>query len=218
MEFDRSPSELLWVNSKKWGPLDKSLLSFSYGYGKIQLVLPEKVKDQRQAGVIDLPGVKFLTGIMRGRFNPQDGNLYACGMSAWGTSQNMKGGEFYKLRYTGKPLSTPIGLSAEKDGIVLSFASKLDTSKTKNRTNFEVQTWELLRSHKYGSKRYNTKTLNISEVKISNDRKSVKLIIKNIARVDIMKITYKVKDVQGNLFEGKIQNTIHGLQKIKAIE
>jgi len=59
-------------------------VSFSYGYGKVQVVLSEKVNGQRQAGVIDLPGVKFLSGVMRGRFNPQDGNLYACGMSAWG--------------------------------------------------------------------------------------------------------------------------------------
>ncbi|MDO6604454.1 DUF6797 domain-containing protein [Arenibacter palladensis] len=212
MEFDRSPSELLWVNSKKWGPLNNSLLSFSYGYGKIQLVLHEKVKDQRQAGVVDLPGVKFLTGVMRGRFNPQDGDLYACGMSAWGTSQNMKGGEFYRLRYTGKPLSVPIALSAEKDGMVLTFAAELDTSKTENSSNFEVQTWELLRSHKYGSKRYNTKTLHISEIKVTEDGKKVKLLLPDIAPVDIMKITYKVTDLHGNELKGKVQNTVHHLK------
>ena len=213
MEFDRSPSELLWVDSKKWGPLNNSLLSFSYGYGKIQLVLPEKVKDQRQAGVVDLPGVKFLTGIMRGRFNPQDEQLYACGMSAWGTSQNMKGGEFYRLRHTGKPLSVPIALSAEEDGIVLSFHSNLDKSKSINIENFEVQTWQLLRTHLYGSKRHNTKTLTISEVKLLNSGKSVKLMLPNIEPVDVMKITYKVTDSQGSEFEGKLQNTIHNLKK-----
>ncbi|MCM4164712.1 MULTISPECIES: cytochrome c [unclassified Arenibacter] len=214
MEFDRSPSELLWVSSKKWGPLDKSLLSFSYGYGKIQLVLHEKVKNQRQAGIVDLPGVKFMTGVMRGRFNPEDGDLYACGMSAWGTSQNMRGGEFYRLRYTGKPLSTPVALGAEEDGIVLSFASELDASETENNNSFEVQTWELLRSHEYGSKRYNTKTLPVSEVKIGHDGKSVKLILPDIVPVDIMKITYKVIDVKGNVFEGEVQNTIHNLRKL----
>ncbi|RTE53909.1 hypothetical protein EHW67_08205 [Arenibacter aquaticus] len=214
MEFDRSPSELLWVDSEKWGPLNKSLLSFSYGYGKIQLVLHEKVGNQRQAGVVDLPGVKFMTGVMRGRFNQQDGNLYACGMSAWGTSQNMKGGEFYRLRYTGKPLSTPIDLSAEKDGIVLSFASKLDAAKSKVSTNFEVQTWELLRSRKYGSKRYNVKTLDISQLRIAENGKKLKLVLPDIAPVDVMKITYKVTDIHGNELQGKVQNTIHHLNEI----
>ncbi len=105
MEFDRSPSELLWVDSKQWGPLDGGLLSFSYGYGKIQLVLHEKINGQVQGGVIDLPGIKFLTGVMRGRFNPGDGQLYACGMSAWGTDQLLRGGGLYRVRYTGK---TPV--------------------------------------------------------------------------------------------------------------
>ncbi len=213
MEFDRSPSELLWVDSKKWGPLDGSLLSFSYGYGKIQLVLTEEVNGQKQAGVIDLPGVKFRSGVMRGRFNPADGQLYACGMSAWGTSQTMRGGDFYRLRYTGKPVSLPVKLGAEEDGITLSFASELDAEKSKAISNFEVQTWDLKRSRKYGSERYNTQTLVVSEVRISEDKKSVKLIIPGIKPIDVMTISYDVVDAKGNAFKGKVQNTIHHLRK-----
>lgn len=216
MEFDRSPSELLWVDSKKWGPLDGSLLSFSYGYGKVQLVLSEKVNGQRQAGVIDLPGVKFLSGVMRGRFNPADGNLYACGMSAWGTSQTMRGGEFYRLRYTNKPLSIPVGLSAEEDGVVLTFASELDLESIIDLENFEVQTWDLVRSSDYGSERYNTQTLKINDVLVSDDGKVIKLVLPEIKPVDVMTIAYKVKDVQGNEFTGKVQNTIHNLKKADA--
>ena len=119
MEFDRSPSELLWVDSDRWGPLKGSLLSFSYGFGKIQLVLHEKIKGQMQGGVVDLPGIKFLTGVMRGRFNPGDGQLYACGMSAWGTNQMLRGGGLYRIRYTGKPLTTPIHLKTTTSRIVI---------------------------------------------------------------------------------------------------
>ena len=214
MEFDRSPSELLWVNSKKWGPLDGSLLSFSYGYGKIQLVLPEEVNGQRQAGVIDLPGVKFLSGVMRGRFNPDDGHLYANGMSAWGTSQMMRGGELYRLRYTGKPLSVPVQLKAEEDGVSLTFVSKLDASSIEDQSNFEVQTWDLLRSSNYGSERYNIQTLEISDLIISEDGKTIKLELPEIKPVDVMTIAYKVRDIEGNVFTGKIQNTIHNLTKV----
>ncbi len=32
--FDRSPAELLWVDSPRWKPIDGSLLNLSYGYGK----------------------------------------------------------------------------------------------------------------------------------------------------------------------------------------
>ncbi len=213
MEFDRSPSELLWVDSKKWGSLNGKLLSFSYGFGKIQLVLNEEVNGQRQGGVIDLPGVKFRSGVMRGRFNPEDGHLYACGMSAWGTSQTMRGGDFYRLRYSGKPLSLPVQLSAEADGIKLSFASELDENKSKDFSNFEAQTWSIVRSRKYGSERYNTQTLKIAEVIISMDRKSVKLKLPDIQPVDVMTIAYTVVDTKGNKFTGKVQNTIHNLGK-----
>lgn len=213
MEFDRSPSELLWVDSKKWGPLNGKLLSFSYGFGKIQLVLNEEVNDRRQGGVIDLPGVKFRSGVMRGRFNSADGHLYACGMSAWGTSQTMRGGDFYRLRYTNKPLSLPVDLNAEADGMKLTFASKLDENKSKDLSNFEVQTWSILRSSKYGSERYNTQTLKIKEVIVSKDKRSIKLLLPDIQPVDVMTINYSVVDVQGNKLTGRLQNTIHNLRK-----
>ena len=214
MEFDRSPSELLWVNSKKWGPLDGKLLSFSYGFGKIQLLLNEEVNGQRQGGVIDLPGVKFRSGVMRGRFNPEDGHLYACGMSAWGTSQTMRGGDFYRLRYTGKPLSLPVQLGIEEDGVRLTFADELDTEKSIVVGNYEVQTWDIVRSSKYGSERFNTKTLKIAQIIISQDRKSLKLIIPEIQPVDVMTIAYSVVDAKGEKFSGKVQNTIHKLRKV----
>lgn len=213
MEFDRSPSELLWVDSDKWGPLNGGLLSFSYGYGKIQLVLPEMVNGQRQAGVIDLPGIKFQSGVMRGRFNAEDGHLYACGMSAWGTSQTMKGGEFYRLRYTGKSLSVPVKLSSQTDGVQLTFASELDEGSISKLENFEIMTWDLVRSSKYGSDRYNIKKLEISEVLLSNDGKTLKLLLPRIESVDVMTISYEIKDVKGNVLKGKVQNTIHHLKK-----
>lgn len=211
MEFDRSPSELIWVDSENWGPLNGSLLSLSYGYGKIQLVLNEEVNGQRQGGVIDLPGIKFLTGVMRSRFNPSDGHLYACGLSAWGTSQMMRGGEFYRLRYTGNPLSLPIELSAETDGVILTFSSDLDAKSLKPE-NFEIKTWDLLRSHKYGSERYNVQSLEVDDVIQGTNGTSIRLIIPDIAPVDVMTISYKVEDMSGNQFEGRIQNTIHGLK------
>ena len=212
MEFDRSPSEMLWVDSKNWGPLNGGLLSFSYGYGKIQLVLPEKVNSQMQGGVIDLPGVKFLTGVMRGRFNQEDGHLYACGMSAWGTTQMMKGGGLYRLRYTGKPLTFPIELKAWESGIELVFASKLEIESSHNLDNYEVKSWDIVRSSKYGSDRYNIQELRVLKSVVRNDGHSVKLEIEGIEPVDIMTINYNIRDTEGNLLLGTVQNTIHNLR------
>jgi glucose/arabinose dehydrogenase/cytochrome c5 len=214
MEFDRSPSELLWVDSKQWGPLNGGLLSFSYGYGKVQLVLHEKVKDQVQGGVVDLPGIKFLTGVMRGRFNPGDGQLYACGMSAWGTDQLLRGGGLYRIRYTGKSLPTPIGLQVTTDGVALTFASELDPEQAKDLGNYTVKTWDLKRSSAYGSDRYNVQTLTISKAEVLPDGKTVQLILKDIKPVDVMTIAYDLQDALGTPFKGTVQNTIHNLGKV----
>ncbi|MEM9831371.1 MAG: DUF6797 domain-containing protein [Bacteroidota bacterium] len=209
MEFDRSPSELVWVDSEKWGPLNGSLLSFSYGYGKVQLVLHEKVNNQMQGGVIDIPGVKFLTGVMRGRFNPDDGQLYACGMSAWGTNQMMKGGGLYRLRYTGEPLSIPLQLHAESDGMACTFASSLTPQSAEDISNYEVKTWDLVRSSRYGSDRYNIQTLEIADAQLSEDGRTVKLVLPDIQPVDVMTVRYQLVDTEGNLVAGTFQNTIH---------
>jgi len=212
MEFDRSPSELVWVDSDEWGPLNGSLLSFSYGYGKVQLVLHEKVNNQMQGGVIDIPGVKFMTGVMRGRFNPDDGQLYACGMSAWGTNQMMKGGGLYRLRYTGKTLSVPLELQAITNGVEFTFATSLQPESVETPANYEVKTWDLVRSSRYGSDRYNMQTLAIAEAKLSEDGKTVTLILPEIQPVDAMTIRYQLTDTEGNPIEGTFQNTIHHLR------
>ena len=211
MLFDRSPSELVWVDSKKWGPLNGSLLSFSYGFGKIQLVLHEEIKGQKQAGVIDLPDIKFLTGVMRGRFNPGDEQLYACGMSAWGTNQMLRGGGLYRIRYTGKTLTVPITLKTDPSGVTLGFATPLNSEMVKDPKNFAIKTWNLVRSSAYGSDRYDERQLNITRVEPVADGKSVHLIIDDLKPVDVMTISYDILGKDGTRIKGTVQNTIHNL-------
>jgi hypothetical protein len=212
MEYDRSPSEMVWVDSDKWGAMNGGLLSLSYGFGKIQYVLNESVNGQEQGAVVDLPGIKFLTGVMRGRFNPSDGQLYACGMSAWGTNQLMRGGGLYRIRYTQKTIPIPIKMNVFENGIRLEFDSELDPKVNNNLSNFEVNTWQLLRSKKYGSDRHSPKTLKVNQVKTSS--KSIFLSIENLQKVDVITIDYKIKNIKGESLQGSIQGTIHQLGKL----
>ena len=71
--FNRSPGELVWVKSNKWGPLNGSLIDISYGMGRIFVVPYEKVNGQLQGGEVAIPIPDFKTGVMRGRFSPADG-------------------------------------------------------------------------------------------------------------------------------------------------
>src|SRR5258708_23946995 len=149
--FDRSPSELLWITGNGWGPLKGSLLNFSYGYGKVYVIPHEKVDDQWQGGMCALPLLQFPTGVMRGRFHPENGQLYCLGMFAWAGTQTQPGG-FYRVRYTGKPVYLPVALKAEKTGMTMTFTGKLDPKIAGDLKNYAVQTWSLKRSAEYGSK------------------------------------------------------------------
>lgn len=209
-ERDQSPSELLWVNSKKWGALNGKLLNFSYGYGKVFVVPYETVGDQVQGGIYELPIPRFSTGVMRGRFNPGDEQLYLCGLSAWGSTQPQLGG-LYRIRKVDQPMVIPVGIKATTQGIELTFTDELEAGSVADTAHYTVKTWDLLRSRKYGSKHYNEQTLSITKAELGKDKKSIKLTIPQIKPTWGMEIQYRVKDDDGKELEGLIQNTIHQL-------
>lgn len=209
-ERDQSPSELLWVDSKKWGALNGKLLNFSYGYGKIFVVPFEKIGDQVQGGIFELPVPRFSTGVMRGRFNPGDEQLYLCGLSAWGSTQPQLGG-LYRIRKVEKPMVIPVGIQAIKNGMKLSFTDNLDAASVQDPSHYTVKTWDLLRSRKYGSKHYNEQTLVVTKVELDKDKKTIKLTIPDIKPTWGMEIQYQIKDGKGNNVDGLVQNTIHQL-------
>ncbi|WP_373496799.1 DUF6797 domain-containing protein, partial [Aquiflexum sp.] len=208
--IDQSPSELLWVDSKKWGPLNGKLLNLSYGYGKVFVVPFEKIGDQVQGGIFELPVPRFSTGVMRGRFNPGDEQLYLCGLSAWGSTQPQLGG-LYRIRKVEKPMVIPVGIQATKNGMKLSFTDNLDANSVQDTSHYSVKTWDLLRSRKYGSKHYNEQILIVTKAELDKDKKSIKLTIPDIKPTWGMEIQYQIKDGRGNTVEGLVQNTIHQL-------
>lgn len=209
-DYDQSPSELLWVDSEKWGPLNGSLLNFSYGYGKVFIVPHEKIGTQMQGGIFELPIPRFSTGVMRGRFNPTDGQLYVCGLSAWGSTQPQLGG-LYRIRYTGEPAIIPIALNTKERGIKITFSEKLDPVSATTISNYKVKKWDLKRSREYGSEHYNIQTLKVTKAELSDDGKTLMLTIPEIEPTWVMEITYHLNNSNGEKVEGAIQNTIHQL-------
>lgn len=215
--FDRSPAELLWVTSEKWGPLKGSLLNLSYGYGKVFVVPFEHVAPVKgdtvprvQGGMCELPLPIFPTGIMRGRFHPIDGQLYTCGMFAWAGNATQPGG-FYRIRATGRPVHLPIGLQAHKTGMVIKFSGELDPKTAIDPSRYVVRTWSLKRTANYGSKHFDEKTLEISSVTLSDDHRVVTVNLPEIQPTWCMSIEYKLTGSQGEPVNGLIHNTIHEL-------
>ena len=204
---DRSPSELLWVPKNTWGALGGSLLNLSYGYGRIYVVPQETVAGQMQGGVCELPIADFPTGVMRGRFHT-DGALYTLGMVGWASSCRQEGG-FYRLRHTGQPAHLPIGITARKGEIALTFTDPLEEATT--AAAFMVKSWGLKRSANYGSNHVGEHPLTVESVRLSKDGRTVTLVIPDLAPTWCMEIAWKLRDAGGANFAGNIHNTIHNL-------
>jgi putative heme-binding domain-containing protein len=206
--FDRSPSEMLWVTSERWGSLKGSLLNFSYGNGKIFVAPHEKVDGEIQGGMCALPLPPLPTGVMRGRFSPTDGQLYCCGMFAWAGDQSQPGG-FYRVRSTGKAVHVPVALNAAKTGMKITFSDTLDPKFASNPKNYVVKTWALKRSAGYGSKHIDEKPAIVTAAKVSADGKMVMLEIANMQPTWCMEIRYTISSPAGTSVQGVIHNTVH---------
>jgi putative heme-binding domain-containing protein len=206
--FDRSPAELLWVTSDRWGPLKGSLLNLSYGYGKVYVVPHERRGGVMQGGMCALPIPSFPTGTMRGRFHPVDGQLYLCGMYSWAGSQQEPGGLF-RIRYTGKPVHVPIALHAKTDGLRITFSGELASAEVANPANYAVKVWGLKRSAQYGSAHHDERTLKVVRAVLEADGRTVQLDIPDLKPTWCMEIKASLKDTVGRLVNVVIHNTIH---------
>ncbi len=210
--FDRSPAELLWVDSPRWGPFQDHLLNFSYGYGKIYVVPHERVGGQVQGGMCQLPIQDLPTGTMRARFSPFDGQLYVCGLSAWATNQTMQEGGLYRVRYTSTPAAMPIELSAHERGLQVVFSEPLGERTSLDPRDYGLEVWSLKRTKNYGSDHYDQHELDIQGVHLSPDRKILSFDVPDIAPTWSMELRLSVMTGDGKAVERVIHNTIHRLQ------
>jgi hypothetical protein len=212
--IDRSPAQLLWVDSTNpaWNPLTGSLLCLSYGYGKIFVVPHETVGGQIQGGETALSIPRFPTGVMRGRFHPGNGQLYTCGLFAWAGDQTQPGG-FYRVRATGMPMYLPVDLSARKEGMAITFTNALDPKAATDPSRYRAKAWTIRRTANYGSDHFSERMIRITASRLSADGRTVFLVMPDITPTRCMEITYRIKGVTGELVEGAIDNTIHQLAK-----
>lgn len=209
-DMDRSPGEVVRVTSDRWGPLRGALLNLSYGTGRIFLIPHETVNGQMQGGVVQLPMPDLPTGVMRGRFHPGNGQLYACGLFAWAGNRTADGG-FFRIRYTGKPLNLPTELHASRQTLTLRFTDPLDKTEAEKPANYALKRWSLKRSADYGSKHYNETPVPVESAILDQDRMTVHLKVPDLQPTWCMEIACRLRSANGEMVSRTIHNTIHGL-------
>ena len=223
-QADNSSGGQVWVTSDKWGPFSGDMLHLSYGKCRLFKVLKEEVDGQWQGGAVSFP-LAFDSGMMRGRFNSYDGQLYLCGLRVW-QSSGAREGAFQRVRFTGKPVHLPKELHVRKTGIEITFTTALDAATASDDDSYSIDQWNYQWTQTYGSKMYSVKdptkvvgekaqgnyggdVIAIKSVKLSEDKRTVLLEIPALQPAMQSRIRYNLKAADGTTFSHELFHTIH---------
>jgi hypothetical protein len=212
---DNSSGGQVWVTSGRWGPLKGRLLHTSYGTASLFHVPFEKVGDLAQGGVVKFP-LAFASGVMRGRFNPKDGQLYLSGLRGWQTA-GARDGCLQRVRYTGKPANMILDVRPRKGALELGFSDPLDPSEGADAGLYGAFCWNYLWSEKYGSDEYKLSdpkkkgrdALEVKSARLSEDRKTVTLEIPDLKPAMQVLVRVRVKAADGSPVSADLYHTIH---------
>ncbi len=214
---DNSSGSELWVTSERWGPLRDHFLHFSFGRCAQFLVLREVVDGVSQGAVVPLPG-KFLSGAMRGAFNPRDGQLYVVGPRGWQTSA-ARDGCLQRVRYTGGTVTVPTGFHVHTNGLRLHFFAPLNRTTAEDMGSYAVAHWNYRYAAKYGSKDYlpsdpekeGHEPLEVRSAKLLPDGHSVFLEIPGLRPVMQFEVRYNLETTDGKNLRSDLHGTINRL-------
>jgi putative heme-binding domain-containing protein len=210
--LDNSAGGQCVVESDRWGPLTGHLLHFSFGTCTHHLLLTDSVDGILQGAVVPLPG-EFRSGVHRGRFHPDDGQLYVTGMQGWGTYA-VDDGCFERVRFTGDKVQQPVGWKAHQNGVAVRFTSALDESVVTDVRRHFVQCWNYRYSPAYGSpefvpSHYGTmghETLAVQSVHVLDDGRTLFLEIPDLQPVNQLHLLLGLGDQDLEMFA-----TVHAL-------
>ncbi len=223
-QVDNSSGGQVWITSEKWGPFEGDLLHLSYGKSSLFKVMKEEVNGQWQGGVVRFP-LRFDSGIMRGRFNKRDGQLYVVGLRVW-QSNGARFGAFHRVRYTGKPVHMPTAIKVQKNGLAVTFTNPLDAATAVDDQNWAIDQWNYQWTGAYGSKMYSIKdptkvvgdkkqgefggdTIPIQSIKLSDDKKTVFIQIGDLKPVMQSRIRFNIKAADGTVLKQELFHTIN---------
>jgi glucose/arabinose dehydrogenase len=223
-QMDNSSGGQVWVTGDKWGPFKGDLLHLSYGKSSLFKVMKEEINGQWQGGAVRFP-LRFDSGIMRGRFNNRDGQLYVVGLRVW-QSNGARFGAFHRVRYTGKPVHMPTAIKVQKTSLAITFTNPLEAVSAVDDQNWAIDQWNYQWTKNYGSKMYSIKNpakvvgdkkqgefggdvIAIKAIKLSADKKTVFIEIAGLKPVMQSRIRFNIKAADGTVLKQELFHTIN---------
>ena len=229
---DNSSGSQVWVpENSPWDPRHAGeMLHLSYGKSSIFRVLREEVDGQVQGGVCKLP-IDISAAVMRARFDPLNGHLYALGFRGWQTNGR---DAFQRIRYTGITAPQPMELHAHKNGLLIRFSAPLDAKTAEDRQRYSVSKWKYVWGPQYGSGRFSIDepdlaaeekaitvaskgaqnsidTVTVAAAKLLEDGRTVFLYIPKMTAAMQMEVKMDLLDPKGIPVVQTLYNTVHNL-------
>jgi hypothetical protein len=214
--LDNSAGGQVWVPPGQWGALGERMIHLSYGRCTALVALPDEAHSG-QGAMLQLPG-RYLSGAMRGRFNPHDGHLYVSGLRGWQTAA-VHDGCFQRLRFVGGALRQPVRYATRADELELGFDVKLDRELAEDPQSYSLEQWNYLWSSQYGSKDWSIRDPDknrrdpvvIRKATLQPDGKTVVLQVSGLAKAMQFQLKYDMDDIGGELVRGTMAGTINEL-------
>ncbi len=214
--FDNSAGGQVWVPSGYWGAIEGRMIHLSYGRCTAMLALPDE-SHPGQGAMLQLPG-RYLSGAMRGRFNPHDGHLYVSGLRGWQTAA-VHDGCFQRVRFVGGELRQPTRYATRPGEIELTFDVKLDRELATDPESYSLEQWNYLWSKNYGSKDWSVREpkkngrdkVVVRTAKLLHNGRTVVLQVLGLARAMQFELKYDLDDDAGALIRGTLAGTINEL-------
>ena len=229
MNVDNSGGSQVWVPpGVDFGLKAGELIHLSYGKSSLYRVLPSKVGDTMQGGVVKIP-VKLQSSAMRARFHA-DGSMFVLGFRGWQTNAPTECA-FQRVRYVKEePVLIPTSQKITSTGVVLTFDQKLDEELATDVSSYTVERWKYVRGPQYGSGEFSIDapdaaaeenalkaesqkvskhdTVTVLSAKLLDDGKSVAIEIKDMKPAMQLKIGYDLETENGDVMIGEIFSTV----------
>jgi len=213
---DNSAGGQVWVPPGVWGPLAGQMLHLSYGRCTFMAILRDGPRFN--GGVVPLPG-RFLSGVMRGRFNPRDQALYLTGLRGWQTAA-IKDGCFQRVRHTGQPLLAPVAFAVRPNGVELTFDQPLNAELAADPSSYDLEQWNYRWSEKYGSPdlspsqpgKEGRDKIKIARAVLSGERAVFLEFVGQVQPVHTLRINYNLETAGGAEIRGDFYATINQVE------
>jgi hypothetical protein len=233
MNVDNSGGSQVWVPpGVDFGLKAGELIHLSYGQSSLYRVLPSKVGDTMQGGVVKIP-VKLQSSAMRARFHA-DGSLFVLGFRGWQTNAP-KECAFQRVRYVKEePVLIPTAQKFTSTGVVLTFDQKIDEELAMDVSSYSVERWKYVRGPQYGSGEFSMDApdaaaeenalkaesqkvskhdaVTVLSAKLLDGGKSVALEIKDMKPAMQLKIGYDLETSDGAVMIGETFSTVKSLE------